>query len=107
MNPVVEVAMKAVPFVLVGLVLALFYGLQREKFNVVARGVFLALEKEMHTADGEAKMAEAVQRIIDILPASAKSVIAFAALVTQMSQQEMVLKLCQKTFDLIFPEPTA
>ena len=46
MNPVVEVAMKAVPFVLVGLVLALFYGLQREKFNVVARGVFLALEKE-------------------------------------------------------------
>jgi hypothetical protein len=102
-----EKLIPLIPVVLAGLVLALFCFLQREKFDAIARGVFLVLEKEMHTAEGEAKMAEAVLRIIDILPDSVKSALGLAAFAMRMSLPDLIKKLCQKTFDLIFPEPTA
>jgi hypothetical protein len=46
------------PYVLLGLVLVLFYFLERATFNKVAVAAFLAVQKEMGGDEGQAKMSE-------------------------------------------------
>ena len=95
---------QLIPYALVVLVGILLYFLERDTFNKVALAAFLAVEKELSTAEGQEKMSQAVLKIIETLPLSVKIALNTIATLTGKTLNELTLLLAQKTYDLIFKQ---
>ncbi len=97
-----EILLQFVPYVLLALVLVLLFFKERDTFQKIALAAFTAVQKEMGTAEGEAKMTEAVLKILDALPARFVKYIDWLAALKQTDRQGLARLLAQATYDLIF-----
>ena len=81
------------------LILLGLFVFQRDEFDKIALSVFLAIEKELGSIDGQAKMAEAILRIINLLPGSLKTVITLIANFRGKTLEQFVAELAQAAYD--------
>lgn len=97
-----EIVIQVLPYVLFVLVGVMLFFLERGTFNKIALAAFLAVEKELSTAEGIDKFARSVELIISTLPAQLKVILNGIAAVTGKSLHELIEILAQKTYDVIF-----
>lgn len=97
-----EIVNQVLPYALLMLVGVLLYFLERNTFNQIALAAFLAVEKEMSTAEGRDKLVSAVEKIVNTLPAQLKTVLNAVAVLSGKSQHDLIELLAQKTYDAIF-----
>jgi len=97
-----EIVNQVLPYVLLALVGVMFFFLERKTFNSIALSAFLAVQKELATAEGQEKMSVAVLKIIDTLPVQIKLALNTVAKLTGKTLKELTLLLAQRTYDLIF-----
>ena len=93
---------QVLPLALLALVGVMFFFLERGLFNRIALAAFLAVEKELSTAEGRDKFAVAVEKILDTLPSQLKGALNLIAHFTGKTLHELIELLAQKTYDLIF-----
>lgn len=97
-----DIVNQVLPYVLLVLVGVMLFFLERDTFNKIALAAFLAVEKELSTAEGRDKFALAVEKILETLPLQLKTILNTIAALTGKSLHELIELLAQKTYDLIF-----
>jgi len=98
-----EQFMNAVPYVLVGLVIAeaalLLYKFNRAEFDRLALEAFLAVEKELGSESGQEKMAFAIQKIIESLPLFLRKSLEITASLKKTDLHGLTHELAQKVYE--------
>ena len=98
-----EQFMNAVPYVLVGLVIVeatlLLYKYNRAEFNRLVLEAFLAVEKEMGTAEGQEKMAMAIQKVIESWPVFLRNSLEIVASLKKTDLHGLTHELAQKVYE--------
>ncbi len=97
-----ENLLQFVPYVLLALVLVLLFFKERDTFQKIALAAFTAVQKEMGTAEGEAKMTEAVLKILDAVPARFLKYLNILAFFLKTDRHGLAQRLAQTVYDLIF-----
>jgi len=104
MNEIIAFCQMIAPYAVVVGGLILIYFLDKDAFQKIVLAAFLAVEKELGTAENQEKMVAAVEKVIETLPTGIKWALEMLAKLRDESLHQLLHDLCQSVYDTVFKQ---